>query len=184
MELILVRAGRTQWDAERRLAGNLAIPLSPEGIEEAQAAFRTGEEFHVREVCTSVTLSALQTARILAAATGRPLRKVEGFEEVDLGMWQGLRAGDLKQRHPRAYAIWLSTPLAVVPPRGEWLADAYQRLVDTFEGFFLQYGKSTSLAVVLPPMAHALLLCYLKDVGPEKYWEEAGEGFQWGRFQV
>ncbi|MHC5040191.1 MAG: histidine phosphatase family protein, partial [Planctomycetota bacterium] len=121
MELILVRAGRTLWDDERRFQGTLDIPLSPDGVREVQSAFRGQGDFGVREVCSSQTQCALQTARILAKEIERPLRKVEGLEEVDLGMWQGLLEGDLKRRHRRAFAVWQKSALAVVPPQGEGL---------------------------------------------------------------
>jgi probable phosphoglycerate mutase len=126
----------------------------------------------------------LQTARIIASTIDRPLKRVEGLEEVDLGMWQGVRVGELKHRHHRVFAVWKNSPLAVLPPGGEWLADAYDRLVAALEGLFLQLGKSASIAVVVPPMAHGLLVCYLKDTGPRKFWEESGDGFRWDRYKV
>lgn len=184
MQVVLIRAGRTQWDGDRRIQGNLAIPLSAEGIREVRQAFEDPSLRDVREVCTSFTLNALQTARILARRIARPLKRIDGLEEVDLGMWQGLLLSELRQRHPRAYAAWSATPLAVVPPRGETLEQAYQRLVETLESLFLQYGKDGSIAVVVPEMAHRLLLCYFKDVDTSTFWEQESALFRYDRFKV
>ncbi len=184
MDLLLVKAGRTEWDESRRLMGTLAIPLSEEGVREVRQAFGDAADLDAQEVCSSFSLCALQTARILARRIDKPLRRIEGLEEVDLGMWQGLLEGELKRRHRRTWAVWCRSPLEVLPPRGEWLQDAYGRLVETLEGLFLHYGKEGAVAVVVPPMAHQLLLCYLKDVGPGNFWEQNTRGFRWERFKV
>jgi probable phosphoglycerate mutase len=161
------------------------IPLSPKGALEVKEEFSCGAGLEgIKEICSSFTLQALQTAKILAKEIDKPLRKIEGLEEVDLGWWQGLLLGDLKVRHRRTFAVWRSSALAVVPPHGEWLGDAYQRLVETLESLFLHYGKTASIAVVVPPMAYRLLLCYLRDVGPEKFWEQRGETFRWDKVKV
>ncbi|MHC4778642.1 MAG: hypothetical protein ACYTFG_08730, partial [Planctomycetota bacterium] len=64
------------------------------------------------------------------------------------------------------------------------LGDAYGRLVATLETLFIQQGKTASIAVVVPGMAHRLLMCYLRDTGPRKFWEYGGAGFRWDRFKV
>ncbi|MHC4779694.1 MAG: histidine phosphatase family protein, partial [Planctomycetota bacterium] len=138
MDLVLVRAGRTRWEDERRLQGTLDIPLSEEGVQEVHNAFFSAPNLGVKEIFASHTLCALQTARIIGSAIGKPVRKQEGFEEVDLGMWAGLRMGEIKHRHHRVHAVWMNSPLAVVPPSGEWLGDAYGRLVATLETLFIQ----------------------------------------------
>lgn len=183
MDLLLVRAGRTSWEDERRLQGKLDVPLSPGGIHEVREQVRSAR-FDPKEICSSLTLCALQTARIIADELKRPLRKVEGLEEVNLGMWEGLLLGDLEYRHRKTFAAWRASALAVVPPAGEWLGDAFERLVDTLEALFAHYGKGETVAVVVPPMAYRLLQCHLKDVGPERFWEQKSEGFRWVKAEI
>lgn len=184
MILYLMRAARTPWDAERRVQGKLDIPLGPEAAAEVREGLAGSGPIEVREVFSSTTLHAFQTAQLVARELGARVKKAEGLEEVDLGLWQGLFESDLKRKHRRAYATWKASPLAVIPPRGERLRDAYWRLSDGMDSILASRGKNPSMAVVVPKLAHRLIECRLRGSEPEEFWEEDGAGFRVDRFQV
>jgi broad specificity phosphatase PhoE len=184
MDLYLVRAARTPWDIERRVMGNFDIPLGPEGVREVEEGLRKAAPAEARAVYSSATLPAWQTARIVAKGIGRAARKVEGLEELNLGFWQGLFESDLKRKHHKAYATWRASPVAVVPPRGEWLRDAFWRLSEALDDVLAQHGRKTSAAVVVSRFAFRIIESRLRGVQPEEFWEDEGAGFRVERFAM
>jgi probable phosphoglycerate mutase len=184
MELILIRAARTAWDEERRVAGNLDIPLGPEGLREIREGLPRAGPIEAKILYASPTLSASQTAQVLAKGSGRSVRKVEGLREVDLGLWQGLFESDLKRKHRKAYATWKAAPLAVLPPRGEGFRDAYWRLSVALDEILAANRSRPAAAVVAPKLAYRMIECRLLGVQPEEFWEEEALGFRVARFKV
>jgi probable phosphoglycerate mutase len=184
MDLYLIRSARTPWDDERRMQGNLDIPIGPEGAEEVREGLRDLVPLEFRAVYSSPTLCAYQTAQIVAREAGRAVRRIEALAEADLGLWQGLFESDVKRKHRKAYATWKATPLAVVPPHGEGFRAAYWRLSGAIGEILAANGRGRAVAVVAPRIAHRLIECRLRGVQPEEFWEEDGIGFRADRFSV
>lgn len=110
--LVLWRHGRTEWNASGRFQGQLDPPLDAEG--RAQAA-RTAPHLvagGLRPGSTAVVSSdlarAADTAAVLTALLGVPLRLDERLREHGLGSWEGLTRDEVAQRYPEQFAEWLA----------------------------------------------------------------------------
>jgi len=99
IEIVLVRHGVTTWNQDKRLQGQLDIPLAPEGLMQAArvGAFLAGAGARFDHVVSSDLSRAKATADIVAAAVGSPLPIAvdQRWRERDLGELQGRRWDEL-----------------------------------------------------------------------------------------
>lgn len=89
-ELLLVRHGETDWNADGRLQGHTDRPLSDYGREQARklAEELTGEEFDA--IYSSDLARARETAEIVAKQLRLPVVLDPDLREKDWGNWEGL----------------------------------------------------------------------------------------------
>jgi probable phosphoglycerate mutase len=118
--VVLWRHGRTEWNAEGRFQGQLDPPLDEVGREQAVRAaphlLAAGLDADDTVVVSSDLGRAAETAAILTALLGVPLRLDERLREHGLGSWEGLTRDEVAQRFPDQYADW--TAGRPVPGRG------------------------------------------------------------------
>jgi probable phosphoglycerate mutase len=102
--LCLVRHGETAWNAERRIQGQLDVPLSALGLAQARAVANALAAEAFAAVYTSDLARAAQTAEAAADRLGLPLRRQTCLRERHYGVLQGLTYAEFGQRHPEAHA--------------------------------------------------------------------------------
>jgi broad specificity phosphatase PhoE len=107
--LYLVRHGQTPYNAENRLQGQLDIPLSDTGREQAR---ELGERLkaegpRVKKLYCSTLSRAGETARIIGRALSLTPITVKGLEEIYFGRFQGHMFTDCARLFPEAYADYL-----------------------------------------------------------------------------
>jgi probable phosphoglycerate mutase len=89
-ELLLVRHGETDWNAERRWQGHADVPLNERGRDQARALaeeLAAGERIDV--VYSSDLARARETAEIAADRLGLELVLEPDLREIDVGSRQG-----------------------------------------------------------------------------------------------
>ncbi|WP_062299777.1 histidine phosphatase family protein [Demequina maris] len=103
--LVLMRHGRTGYNAEGRLQGSLDVPLGEEGrlqAREAAAVLHATYGAPDRIVCSPL-LRAADTAAELSAVTGVPARPDARLTQRSYGEWEGLTLEEVRERWPREY---------------------------------------------------------------------------------
>ena len=144
---VLLRHGQTPLSSERRFAGTGDIPLTPLGVEQAQAAAdwlaaRGGIDL----IVTSPLRRARQTAAEVAAATGAAVQVADGIRETDFGKWEGLSFAEARDQWPAEMAAWLADP-GVAPPGGESFADTGLRVNAALDALLAAHPGRTLLLV-------------------------------------
>ncbi|WNB85878.1 histidine phosphatase family protein [Cellulomonas sp. ATA003] len=104
--LVLLRHGRTAWNDTGRLQGRSDVPLDDVGQRQAVAAAATLRDPAPALVLSSDLRRAHDTARVLAHASGAPLRTDPRLRERDFGAWEGLTGDRIAATWPDAYAAW------------------------------------------------------------------------------
>lgn len=122
-EILIVRHGRTDWNAEGRFLGRTDRPLDALGRAQA-AALATEVGLTDDDLLVS---SPLRRARETAAALGREPAIDEDLRELDQGALEGLTPREALAAHPAFFAAWAEDPGAVVVPGGEGLRAARDR---------------------------------------------------------
>ena len=109
----LVRHGETDWNTERRLQGQLDIPLNAQGQRQARqladAVAAAGHRFDA--LYSSPLRRAYDTAEPLAHAVGLSVATLPTLMERHFGAMQGARLGDAAQTHPQAWAAYAERSL-------------------------------------------------------------------------
>lgn len=123
IEILLIRHGETDWNAERRLQGHLDIGLNAQGMRQAKALARALQAETLDAIFASDLQRALHTAQAVAAPRNMPIQIDPGLRERCFGGFEGLRYADIPAHFPQAYAAWQARePDARFPP-GQHVAE-------------------------------------------------------------
>lgn len=134
--LCIVRHGETDWNAGKRIQGQIDIPLSSLGHAQARATGNALKNEGFAAIYSSDLLRAKQTAEATAHIAPHfsqvPVRLHPGLRERHFGLLQGLTYEEAMVRHPVAYAQHRGRNPHFVPAGGESLLDLAARLAETF----------------------------------------------------
>jgi len=123
--LILMRHGETAWNRERRIMGDLDIPLSDAGRAQCEAAAALLESFAINRIVTSPLRRAAETAAIVAARLGTAIETDDRLVEFRFGSWQGSTYEEVAA--DPAYLAFAADPVANRTPGGETAACVQRR---------------------------------------------------------
>ncbi len=133
-DIILVRHGETEFNKEGVFRGRLDVELNERGREQAEAVAKALRSPPIVAVYTSPLARARSTADAIAREHGVKPTVDEAFNNIDLGEWQGVKKTQVRDREPKAWALWTTEPEHLRIPGGETLAEirerAYTRLLD------------------------------------------------------
>ena len=158
--LILVRHGRTAFNAAGKLVGRLDPPLDEVGLAQAAAI---GEALKgVDHVVSSPLLRARQTAEYI----GGPVEVDDRWIEVDYGEYDGMVLGSQE-----AVALWEAwrSDVSIMPPGGESLEDMGHRVVSALDELLPEAAK-LDIAVVSHVSPIKAAVSYVLGAGPETAW--------------
>jgi probable phosphoglycerate mutase len=106
--IVLLRHGRTEWNATRRYQGQADPPLDEVGRAQAIEVASLIAAMHPDLLVSSDLLRAQQTAEKVASLTGLDLCLDPRLRERHLGHWQGLTREEVATRFPDEFAEWLA----------------------------------------------------------------------------
>lgn len=161
--LALIRMGKTVWDTQYRISGDLEVPLLSAEEGEFETLFKKIQSLSFFHLFSSPTRAARETTERLAQKLHLPFTLLETLTELNLGLWQGMLESEIQVKHARAYQVWQRTPSQICPPFGETLGECQQRLVKSLRRIFRRKKKNFQCGVVLPPYAKALLDLHLQQ---------------------
>ena len=106
--LVLLRHGRTAWNAERRFQGQADPPLDEIGRAQAYEVAALVAALRPARIVTSDAQRAVVTAQIVADACAVPMEIDPRFRERSLGHWEGLTRDEVEDRYPDEFADWIA----------------------------------------------------------------------------
>jgi alpha-ribazole phosphatase len=132
VRVYLMRHGEVDCGSEQRCNGHLDIDVTETGIEQMRrlSAQLTGKP--VAAVYSSDLIRSVKGAEIIAKGLGLTFTPLKALRERGFGAWEGLTAGEIKERYPREYASWRSDLLNFRPPGGECLLDVQARVLPEY----------------------------------------------------
>jgi probable phosphoglycerate mutase len=108
MRVLLLRHGRTAWNAERRYQGQADPPLDEVGRRQAVEVAGLVAALQPQLLVSSDALRARQTAEPIGVVTGIEVRVDARLRERSLGHWEGLTRDEVAERYPDEFADWLA----------------------------------------------------------------------------
>lgn len=126
--ILALRHGETTWNQDRRLQGQLDIPLNERGHWQAARTAEALREEPIAAVYSSDLARAHQTARAIAAAQGLDVRSHAGLRERHFGVFQGKTWTELEVEEPEATQAWRTRVPEFAPAGGENLLQLRERI--------------------------------------------------------
>jgi broad specificity phosphatase PhoE len=174
--LILLRHGQTDYNVTGRMQGHLDSVLTSVGHEQAAAAAPVLAALEPDRVVSSDLQRAVDTAEVVGAACGLPVKFDARLRETHLGEWQGHTVAEIDGDYPGAIAAWRSDP-TWAPPGGESRVAVVARsrpVVDELDAEFADSDEASSTVLLV---AHggliAGLVTGLMDL-PTEVWPSFG----------
>lgn len=156
--IVLLRHGRTAWNAAHRVQGQLDTELDEVGLEQARAVAPLVAELAPVRVVSSDLARAAVTAQTVAKACGLEASYDDRLREFALGDLQGLTHAELEDRDPEAFGRfrrgdWSDLPGAETPAEvadrfTAALADLAGSLGPGECGVAVSHGAATRTGVV------------------------------------
>jgi probable phosphoglycerate mutase len=153
MRVLLLRHGRTAWNAERRYQGQADPPLDEVGRRQAVEVAGLVAALRPQLLVSSDALRARQTAEPIGVVTGIEVHVDARLRERSLGHWEGLTRDEVAERYPDEFADWLAGR-DVSRRGGESRAEVAARALAAFDEL-----PEVETAVLVTHSATAMALC-------------------------
>jgi broad specificity phosphatase PhoE len=151
--LLLVRHGRTAWNAERRFQGQADPPLDGMGRAQAYELALLLAALEPDMLVSSDAVRATQTAEAVGEATGLEVLVDARLRERSLGHWEGLTRDEVAERYPDEYADWINGR-DVTSRGGESRETVAARAIEAIDAL-----PDVPLVVVITHSATAMAAC-------------------------
>ena len=162
--VVLLRHGRTSWNAGGRWQGHTDTPLDPRGVEQAERAARLLAGLRPSALVSSDLRRAAETAAPLARLTGLDVVEDKGLRETHLGTWEGRTMTDIAAEHPEDFAAWTGGDPTVRPGGGENRLEVADRVVGAIERALAGVGDEETLVVVTHGGASRVAIARMLDL--------------------
>jgi len=169
-KLLLIVAGQSRWYSEKRIQGDVSVPLDDLGIVAMARRASMLKDTRLDLIATSESEDAVQSAEILKKACGGKIRRYPELNEPNLGVWQGMTLDEVRRRETKPFLRWSRDPAAVQPPRGESIEECFARLLPCVKDILGRY-RGKCVAFVTGRMVNAVLRCYLRDLDASRLAE-------------
>jgi probable phosphoglycerate mutase len=147
------RHGQTAWNAERRLQGQLDVPLNELGRTQSSRCAgilrdllaRDGHDFGTLDYVSSPLGRARETMELIRGGLGLAptgYRTDPRLMEMSFGRWEGYTLEELKLREPESLAARELDRLGYVVPGGE----SYRQLAARVRQWYDEIGRVTVVA--------------------------------------
>lgn len=157
--IYLLRHGALAGDSRERFIGQTDLPLSADGIAQAEAMAQALRGKGIAAVHCSDLSRSRQTAGIIGAAVGvQPVAHPE-LREVSLGDWEGLLRSEVAERWADEFAARGRDMDNYRPPGGESFADCLARAWPVWKT--ITQTDAEAVAIVAHAGVNRLLLCRL-----------------------
>jgi len=172
--LLLVRHGHTEATQQGLLYSDAKMPMTEKGHAQAQAAAKWATKFKPDVIITGNALRVAESAKPLAELTGLTPTVVSGFEEWQVGEWEGRTYLDIKKNDPEQYHAWCADPTNNAPPGGESIDDLIVRIGHSLQQLLANddyAGKNITMVthsgIIRSILVHAL------DIPVNNFWRLA-----------
>ena len=128
--ITLARHGETTWNLERRFQGSrMDVELNDLGREQARALAKLAAAESFASLWSSPLARARETAEIIAAEIGLPIRFDDRLVEGDVGDWSGRLKEEIARDEPDAWAAFMAAGEDFRFPGGESLGEQQERVI-------------------------------------------------------
>jgi broad specificity phosphatase PhoE len=158
--VFLLRHGETAWNKLGRVMGRSQVPLGADGIQQIKKIAPLIATLELDGIYTSPLRRAVQTAKVVAAATKLPICKSEGLNEIAFGAWTGRHFDELIDNE--LYRRFIKSPAKTLLPGGETISDVQRRGLKVIDEAAQRVPGGRFLFVSHGDVIRAILCHYMK----------------------
>ena len=175
LNILLIRAGSTEYTSQGRVQGTLDVPLSEDGRKQVEQAVEQLSHQPIESLYCGPCRATQQTAEIIGKGLDLKPKTNTKLRNLDYGLWQGMLIEDVKAKQPKVYRQWQEHPETVCPPDGETLQSARERLQIVIAKLKKKHKSGTVALVLIDPLAR--VCCnLLREDGLGDMWQANGHG--------
>ena len=147
-QICLVRHGETEWNAERRIQGQIDIDLNEIGRRQAKAAGRWLKSAGIVALYSSDLKRAWATAQAIGAELALVPSPLPEMRERRYGVFEGLTYDEAKAKHPAGYAAFEGRNADYCFENGESLQAMFERVTAKLKALAAAHPGQTVAVVV------------------------------------
>jgi len=155
-QVVLIRHGQSQGNADRRFGGHTTTPLSELGRKQAAATASVLAAENFSAIYTSDLPRAIETASPLSVKTALELQPTEAFRERSVGVMAGLTFEEAAEKPPEQYQALLRRDFDHVLLGGESYRQTLERASRKLDEVVEEY-RGGQIAI----FTHAGTICIL-----------------------
>ena len=172
-QLVVLRHGRTEWNAAGRFQGQADIPLDERGRAQAQRAGAALAELVPAAIVASDLGRAQETAAAVSATTGLGVRTDARLREIHVGTWEGLTAEQVLEIDPEQGARYLKGEDVRRSATGETIAEVADRVCAALVEIADEADDGSTVIVVMHGLAARVGVCRFVGL-PQESWQHLG----------
>jgi broad specificity phosphatase PhoE len=130
LELVVLRHGRTEWNAGGRFQGHTDVPLDATGRAQARALGVVLADERFDAAYASDLARARETAEIVLEGRDADLELDPRWREMRFGVWEGLTWAEIVARDPALAERSATAPKFYTPDGGESFDECCARVAD------------------------------------------------------
>lgn len=146
-EFVAVRHGETDANLNGVLQGQSDTLLNELGLRQAQCASDRLKHEHFDLIFSSDLSRAFRTAELIAEPHQQPVMKLHALREWDLGVLQGGKWAELREKYPEVMNLFSEECAEVLVPGGESRSVFYQRVADCLDEMSERFSGKRILLV-------------------------------------
>lgn len=155
--IYLVRHGDIGLGREKRYIGQLDLPLSDLGRDQAASLQDLLCQEPLDKIYCSDLTRAQQTADIIASAHQIVPEVCVGLRELNMGDWDGELFAKIKAKYPEAFKQRGENIANYCPPNGESFSDCSKRVIPIFES--LTQAEGATILIIGHAGVNRVILC-------------------------
>jgi broad specificity phosphatase PhoE len=171
-----IRHGETEWNKTFRYQGSSDVPLSEEGLRQAEKVAARMSQVKLDRLISSPLSRAFNTAKAIKGAADRgggapEIELWEDLKEICFGRWEGLTVSQIKDGFGSdTFNRWRNAQLGITVPGGERHEDVAERSERAAER--LAAIEGSHIAVVgHGALFRTLLVFFLKLPLSNVFWQ-------------
>jgi len=168
--LLLLRHGRTAWNAQGRYQGQTNVALDTAGRGQARLLADRLRHEDIDALYASDLQRAWETAQAVSRVQGLSIEPEPRLREISFGAWEGKTHNEIEEHEAEALHQWYADPVHTSPPGGEMLSGVVERVRAAYEDL-LELHEDDTVAIVAHGGTLRVLLCIALGLQPSHYWQ-------------
>lgn len=170
--LYIMRHGKTEWNALRKLQGQTDIPLNDEGREMAREACEKYKDINIDKCYCSPLCRAKETAKLVLAGRDIPITYDDRLKEMNFGVYEGIENSFSIPDCP-VNVLFKDPANYLAVENGESLEEVFARTGDLLENEILpQVEDGKDILIVGHGAMNSTIICRMRGLDKGHLWDE------------